>query len=280
MASAELPNPRRRLVAVVRSTARGARRPVVAIPVVVMMTAAIWLGYSSGQHSTATASTSTPRLVTVSTGAIRQTVAASGTLEPATTADLNFAVSGQVTAVDVKAGQTVTQGTVLASVNSAALQSQLAQSQATVASDQAKLDSDTSAAASSAQLAADQANLAAANGSAATAQAALAGATLIAPINGTVSMVGLTVGEQLGSTGGSSVGMTGTATGSGRTGLSSSSSSSSVSANSAAISTASTSSSPEVEVISTGSFVVNLNVDDTQISKLAVGQAALSNWWR
>ena len=42
---------------------------------------------------------------TVTTGTITQTVAATGTIEPATTADLNFAVSGKVTAVDVTAGQ-------------------------------------------------------------------------------------------------------------------------------------------------------------------------------
>jgi membrane fusion protein, macrolide-specific efflux system len=256
-----------------RGLARRAKRPLIVIPVIALIGSAVWLGYRSGHRASATAaSTSTERLVTVSTGTIRQTVAASGTLQPTTTSDLNFAVSGQVTAVNVKAGQTVTKGTVLATINSAALQSQVAQAQATVASAQAKLSSDTTVGASSAQLAADQANLAAANGSLATTQAALAGATLAAPINGTVSLVNLTVGEQLGTSGSGSVGLTGTATGSGRTAASSSSSSNA--AGSASTSSASSQSSTEVEVISTGSFVVNLNVDDTQISKLAVGQSA------
>jgi multidrug efflux pump subunit AcrA (membrane-fusion protein) len=262
-----------------RSVAQRARRPIVLIPVVAMIGAAVWVGYRSGQHPATP--TSTQRQVTVSMGTMRQTVATSGTLAPTTTADLNFGVSGQVTGVNVKAGQTVTQGTVLATIDSAALQSQVAQAQATVASDQAKLSSDTTAGASSAQLAADQANLTAANGSVAAAQTALNGATLTAPISGTVSMVNLTVGEQLGSTGSGSVGLAGTATGSGRTGTSSSGTSSSGSSGSAGSSGAAssstssgTTSSPEVEVISTGSFVVNLNVDDTQISRLAVGQAA------
>ena len=46
----------------------------------------------------------------VTTGTIQQTVASSGTIEPASQASLNFAVSGTVTAVNVKAGQTVTAG--------------------------------------------------------------------------------------------------------------------------------------------------------------------------
>jgi multidrug efflux pump subunit AcrA (membrane-fusion protein) len=247
--------------------ARQAKRPVVVVGVVlVLVGGAIYFGYRSAHHTTATP-TSLERIATVTTGTIRQTVATSGTLEPADTEDLSFAVSGKVTAVNVKAGQTVAAGAVLATIDSAALQSQVTQAQATVASNQAKLSSDTTAGATSAQLAADQANLDAANGSLATAQASLAGASLVAPIAGTVSVVNLTVGEQLGSSGNGSVGLTGTGSNSGRTGAPSS-------GTGAASSSSSTSSSPEVEVISTGSFVVNLNVDDTQISRLAVGQAA------
>ena len=51
--------------------------------------------------------------VPVTTGTIQQTVASSGTIEPASQANLNFAVSGTVTAVDVKAGQTVTAGQIV-----------------------------------------------------------------------------------------------------------------------------------------------------------------------
>ena len=57
----------------------------------------------------------------MTTGTIQQTVASSGTLEPASQATLNFAVSGTVTAVNVKAGQTVTAGQVLATVDTTAL---------------------------------------------------------------------------------------------------------------------------------------------------------------
>ena len=66
-----------------------------------------WL--TSGS-STPTGLVITTVTVAVTTGTIQQTVASSGTIEPASQANLNSAVSGTVTAVDVKAGQTVTVG--------------------------------------------------------------------------------------------------------------------------------------------------------------------------
>ena len=66
----------------------------------------------------------------MTTGTIQQTVASSGTIEPASQANLNFAVSGTVTAVDVKAGQTVTAGQVLATVDTTALSEDVSAAQA------------------------------------------------------------------------------------------------------------------------------------------------------
>src|SRR5271167_2879806 len=71
----------------------------------------LWL--TSGS-TPATGLTVTTATVSAQTGTIQQTVASSGTLEPASQAGLNFAVSGTVTGVNVKAGQTVTAGQVLA----------------------------------------------------------------------------------------------------------------------------------------------------------------------
>src|SRR6516165_12288093 len=69
---------------------------------VVVLAAAValplWLASGS---STPTGLTVTTVTVPVTTGTIRQTVASSGTIEPASQANLNFAVSGTVTAVDV-----------------------------------------------------------------------------------------------------------------------------------------------------------------------------------
>src|SRR6185437_8862785 len=79
----------------------------------------IWLGTS---ESTGPGLTTTTEVVTATTGTMKQTVSASGTIEPASQANLDFAVSGKVTAVDVSVGQEVTAGEVLATVDPSALQ--------------------------------------------------------------------------------------------------------------------------------------------------------------
>ena len=104
-----------------RSFWRRYRWPIVGVAVVLIAAAVgltLWL--TSGS-STAPGLTVTTVTVTAKTGTIQQTVASSGTLEPASQADENFAVSGTVTAVNVKAGQTVTAGQVLATVDTTAL---------------------------------------------------------------------------------------------------------------------------------------------------------------
>jgi len=95
-------------------------------------------GTSSGAAGIVTTTT----VQTVTTGTIQQTVAATGTIEPTTTADLDFAVSGRVTAVDVAPNQVVTVGQVLATVDPTTLNATLAQAQATLANDQAQLATD------------------------------------------------------------------------------------------------------------------------------------------
>src|SRR5258708_7112301 len=144
----------------------------------------------------------------------RQTLSSSGTIEPGQQDNLNFAVSGQVTAVNVAAGQQVTVGQALATVNSAALSATVAEAQASLSSDQARLSTDTTNAASSTQVAADQAAVTAAQNQVTNAQNALAEATLTSPITGTVASVNLTVGQQVSGSGGS----TGSSGGAGGTG--------------------------------------------------------------
>jgi len=97
--------------------------------------------------------------VSVTTGTIKQTVSASGTIEPAEQADLNFGVSGQVTAVNVKVGDVVTAGQALATVSTTALQADLDAAQATLASAEAKLSADESASASAATIDSDEASV-------------------------------------------------------------------------------------------------------------------------
>jgi multidrug efflux pump subunit AcrA (membrane-fusion protein) len=173
----------------------------------------------------------------------------------------------------------------LATVDSAALQSQVTSAQASVDSATAKLSSDQTNGGSSAQLQSDQANLTAAQAQLASAQASLSGASLTAPIDGTVAAVNLTVGQQLSGTGASGTNLSGSGTGSGRTNSAGSSGSGSNgfgggggggnnSSSSASSSSSSSSSTPQIQMISTGTYIVNVSVDDTQIGRIAAGQAA------
>ena len=135
--------------------------------------------------------------VSVTTGTIQQTVASSGTIEPATQANLNFAVSGTVTAVNVKAGQTVTAGEVLATVDTTALSDDVNADQAQLDSAEARLASDEASSASATQVDSDQASVTSAESSLTNAQTALNDASLTSTISGTVASVDLSVGQQV-----------------------------------------------------------------------------------
>ncbi|GAA0626782.1 hypothetical protein GCM10010174_52930 [Kutzneria viridogrisea] len=243
---------------------RFTRRRVIILAVAVVVIA----GGATAWAVTRPAAAPATRFATASTTTLKQTVSSSGTIQPAQLENLNFGVSGQVTAVNVTAGQQVTQGQALATVNSAALAASVAEAQATVSADQSRLSSDQSSGASAAQVNADQAALTAAQNQLTSAQNALGQATLTSPITGTVASVSLTVGQQVsGSSGsansGSGGGTGGSGSGGGGTGSGGSSSTSSSSASSA-----------QVVVISNGSYVVNASVDDTQVGLLKVGEQA------
>ncbi len=84
------------------------------------------------------------RTATATLGTIQQTLSLTGNLSPISQSNVNFQVSGTVTAVDVSVGQTVTAGQVLATVDASTVQSALTQAQATLAAAQAKLAADQS----------------------------------------------------------------------------------------------------------------------------------------
>jgi len=200
--------------------------------------------------------------VKVTTGTIKQTVATSGTLEPATQADLNFGVSGTVTGVDVQAGQQVTAGQVLATVGTTALTSDVDAAEANLAAAQARLSSDEADGGSTTEIDSDEASVTSAESSLSTAQTNLADASLTSTISGTVASVSLTPGQAV----------TGTGTGSGSGGAGASGAGGSDAA--AANSDASTSSTGQVVVIGTNSYIVNTTVDDTDIGEVAEGDQA------
>jgi multidrug efflux pump subunit AcrA (membrane-fusion protein) len=180
----------------------------------------------------------TTDLVAAKLTTIVQTVSASGTVEPAKQADLDFAVSGRVTRVRVKIGDVVKKSQTLAAVGTAALVEQRAAAEATVAADADKVSADTSG---SAQQTADEAALVAARSSLHSANLDLADANLKATFGGTVTAVNLSVGQQV-SAGGDGEAQSG-------------------------------SSSSQVSIQSTRTFVVNATVDDTEVSEVKKGQA-------
>ncbi len=272
---------------------------VVVEAVVVVVVLVVALATRSGDLVPTT--TSSQQLVTVTRGALSNTVSAQGTVAAANTANLSFTAAGTVTAVNVSAGDMVTAGEVLATVNSAELQAAVASAQATLTSAQAKVSDDGSSGASAAQLAADQAALTSDNDALGEAQTALAGASLTAPFSGQVAQVNVTAGEQLSSGGTGGTSLTGSGSGSGRSSSAIGSSSGSGSgiggagagagagtgagggagtgagsagSSASSSSSSSNSSSPAVEVITPGSYTATLPISSADIANVAVGQSA------
>jgi macrolide-specific efflux system membrane fusion protein len=249
-----------------------AKRWLMASAVVVVVGVVVaWLLWPGSQSGIAA------RLGTASLGTIRQTVSATGTIEPAQQANLSFGVSGQVTALPATVGEQVQSGQTLATVDAASLPSQLAQAHAAVASAVAKVAADRAAGASDAQVNADNAALTSANAQLAVAQQNLSKATLTAPFAGTVAAITLTVGQQVSgaSSTGSGASSAGSGGGSGGTGSTGVGGSGGSGASSVAAASTASASNAQVVVISTGSYVVNASVDDTEVGQLKAGEQAV-----
>ncbi|TCJ35072.1 efflux RND transporter periplasmic adaptor subunit [Parafrankia sp. BMG5.11] len=251
------------------------RRPLVALAVVIVVAVAagITIHVVGRGGSSDAAATVISRTVTAEIGTIKQSISTTGTIAPATQADLTFPASGKVTGVLVSEGDTVTTGQQLATIDSASLAASLAQAKLTLANGQEKLASDQTAGASSEQLAADQASVTTATDGVTAAQTALAGATMTSPVNGVVVSVSLVVGQQVsGSSSGSGSGSSGGGSGASAGGMGASGG---TSAGSGATSTASTSSSGgQITVISTDSWIVNASVDSNSVGLIAKGNQA------
>lgn len=139
-----------------------------AVVLIAGLATGLTLAFTGGSPATGLVVTS--ETVKVTTGTIKQTVATSGTLEPATQADLNFGVSGTVTGVDVQAGQAVTAGQVLATVGTTALNSDVDAAQANLAAAEARLSADEAAGGSTTEIDSDEASVTSAESSLSTAQ--------------------------------------------------------------------------------------------------------------
>jgi HlyD family secretion protein len=81
----------------------------------------------------------TIRSATADRGTVTSVVSGTGSLVPAGRMNVNFRLAGTLTEIDVKVGDRVTTGTVLARIDSSAQQAALAQGQASLASAQANL---------------------------------------------------------------------------------------------------------------------------------------------
>jgi RND family efflux transporter MFP subunit len=191
----------------VRISLRGRRRAWLVVPVVLVVAAGsgAWL---MTRDSSAAAQ---PTTATVSSSTMKETVAASGTVEPARSADLDFEVAGTVTNVYVAEGDRVSKGQALARVDDDALLANRTAAAATLSAAYTQLDDDEDAGASDTQLAADRASIVAAKASLAEAQQAVGDATLRATIAGTGVALDLARGDVVGSTTGAT-GATDTAT--------------------------------------------------------------------
>jgi len=205
-----------------------------------------------------TTKAATPTLVTATTSTIRQSVSATGTLEPAHRADLTFAVSGTVTSLPVVVGDTVRAGAVLATVDTSSLKTAVTSAQASVSATQDQLTAQQDAGSSAVQIASTQAQLADAQAKLADSETALAAASMTSPIAGTVAQVNIAVGDKVGGTASA-----GSSSASGGAGSSSSSASA-----------ASASSTAQIVVISTTSWVVTASVGSADLPQLKKGLQA------
>lgn len=238
----------------------------------------IWYATKGGSSGSGPAVSVTTQKLTVTAGTMKQTVSASGTLEPTQDSNLTFAVGGTVQAVDVSTGQQVLAGQTLATIDPTVLTDEAEAAQSTLTADQDRLSSDQAAGASTSQIDSDQAALTSAQSQLSAAQTNLSDAVLKAPFSGTVASVGLAVGDSVSAgSGNSSANNSSGASSSSRSGSSALAGVLSALAGSSANSSSASSgsSTPGVTVISTGSFTVNTSVDDTEIGQLKVGDQAV-----
>ncbi|GIF12761.1 macrolide-specific efflux system membrane fusion protein [Actinoplanes teichomyceticus] len=142
---------------------------------------------SSGNGANATG----VRTVTVSQGTVTRSVTADGAVESAATAAATFATPGTVTAIDVKVGDRVAKGRLLARIDAAPAQRDLALARADL---DAAEDALARAQAAGTDPTIAQNEVTSARLAVADAQAAVAGTRLTAPMAGTVTAINGSLG--------------------------------------------------------------------------------------
>ena len=202
--------------------------------------------------------------VQATSGTVKETVSASGTVEAAETADLSFEVSGTVTKIYVAEGDTVKKGDPLARVDDTTLVAARTAAESALTAAQEQLDTDDSSGASDVQIASDEAAVAAAEADLDSARQAVDDAVLRATIGGTVTAFDIAVGDVVGSSSGSS------GTSSGGSGSSMGEDSGGASTDSSTDST----STGTVSIVSAGDHVVEATVSADDAASLKKGLQA------
>lgn len=155
---------------------------------------------STGGGSAAAAGITRTSTATATISTVEQTVAATGTVEPAEQDELTFAVAGTVTAVKVAIGDVVKRGQTLATVDTADLERAVEIAQANRDAAAAQVDAAEDAEdPSETQIASAKAQLETAEDKLASAQDDLDAAELKAPFAGTIASVGISKGDRVGS---------------------------------------------------------------------------------
>ncbi|WP_300677604.1 efflux RND transporter periplasmic adaptor subunit [Nocardioides sp.] len=222
---------------------------------VVLVAAASVGGWLLLKPDDSSSSTTAATTATVTSETVKQTISASGTISPSSSADLDFSVSGTVTHVYVAEGDTVAKGQKLASVDSTSLVAARTAAAAQLSAAKTQLSTDIDDDASAVQIASDRASIVSAQDNYDSAVQSVSDATLKATISGTVTSVGIAKGDTVGSSsgGGSS------ASGGSSSGVSN---------------TASTSSTTAVSIVSDGTWLVDATVASSDVDSVKKGMQA------
>ncbi|MCB0893633.1 MAG: biotin/lipoyl-binding protein, partial [Propionibacteriaceae bacterium] len=204
----------------------------------------------------------TSRTVQATLGTQTQTVSLDGTLSPRKQSDVNFAVSGTITTVYVKAGDTVSKGQKLARVDDTDLQDAVDVASANLTTANANYDEVVDNDGSSAAIASAKAQVSSAKAALTSAKQDLANAVLRSPIAGTVAAVNADEGDSVTGSGSSSS----SSKSSGTSGGSSSGSGTSTS-------TSSSTSTAQFSVISTATWKLEGTVGSADLGSLKAGQS-------
>jgi multidrug efflux pump subunit AcrA (membrane-fusion protein) len=226
----------------------GKRWLVLGLAIVVLAGVGVGTWFLLKPKTATTASSS--RTVQVTKGTQTMSVSFDGTLSPRKQSNVNFSVSGTVTSVKVKAGQTVKKGQKLAAVDDSDLADAVALAKANLTTARANLSDVYDNSGSSAAITSAKAQVTSAKAALAQANTNLDDAVLRSPISGTVASVSLEDGD--------------TVTGSGSSGSNSNSSNSS---------TTSTASTAQFVVISTSTWKLEGSVGSADLASLKAGQA-------